>query len=96
MLNHEDDWREQYWNAFQQAYLKKTPDWSHEREFRLIVSSVLDSFNDREHRIFEYKFEDLDSIIFGIKTSKTARAEIIDVIYRKCKNTEGKILNFMR
>ncbi|MEG6586715.1 DUF2971 domain-containing protein [Dendrosporobacter sp. 1207_IL3150] len=82
---HEAEWRSQYWSNYNGAYLKKLPAWSHEREYRIILSSVLDSYEDPKDRLLEYRFEDLEAIIFGMKTPKEARIKIIDIIQRKCK-----------
>lgn len=80
-----DEWRKQHWNVYEGAYLKKLPVWSHEREYRIILSSVLDAFDDPKDRLLEYKFENLEAIIFGMKTPKEAKAEIIEIVKRKCE-----------
>lgn len=87
VLNKTDEWRKQHWSIYLGAYLKKLPEWSHEREYRIILTSALNFYDEPENRLLEYKFEDLESIIFGMKTPKKARLEIIDIIKRKCKET---------
>lgn len=85
----EDEWRKNHWNQFETAYLKKLSAWSHEREYRIILSSVLDSFSNPKDRLLEYRFEDLEAIIFGMKTPKEDRIKIIDIIMDKCQK-EGR------
>ncbi|MFB5285419.1 DUF2971 domain-containing protein [Peribacillus sp. Hz7] len=94
MFSQEDEWRKQYWNVYGGAYLKKLPVWSHEREYRIILSSVLDSFDDPKDRLLEYKFENLEAIIFGMKTPKEAKTEIIEIVRRKCEELGRNELEF--
>lgn len=73
------------WNEFKTAFLKKLSAWSHEREYRIILSSVLDSFSDPKDRLLEYNFKDLEAIIFGMKTPKEDQIKIIKIVSEKCK-----------
>jgi hypothetical protein len=81
----EEEWRKQYWNICERAYLKKLPDWSHEREYRIILNNVLGFYDNPKDRLLEYKFEDLEAIIFGMKTLQKAKIEIIEIVKRKCE-----------
>lgn len=90
----EDEWRRNHWNQFETAFLKKLSAWSHEREYRIILSSVLDSFSDPKDRLLEYRFEDLEAIIFGMKTPKEDRIKIIDIITDKCRKEERREFDF--
>jgi hypothetical protein len=87
MLSREEEWRNNYWKTYEPAYLKKLPSWSHEREYRIIINSVLDTFDKPKNRLLEYRFEDLEAIIFGVKTPKEARTEIIEIVKRKCEES---------
>ena len=89
-----EEWRSKHWDNFEAAYLKKHPDWSHEKEYRITLSSGLNSFNDPSDRLLEYKFEDLESIVFGIKTSAEDRYKIIELIKEKCKKEGRKHFDF--
>ena len=80
----EGKWREEYWRSFPGAHLTKTPDWKHEKEYRLVLASGFDTFESAEDRKLQYKFEDLRSIVFGIRTPTDARATIVDMVRRKC------------
>lgn len=80
-----DKWRNQYWSIYESAYLKKLPAWSHEREYRIILNSALDFYDNPKDRLLEYKFENLEAIIFGMKTPKDAKINIIEIVKRKCE-----------
>ena len=83
------DWRTRYWAQFKNITLTKLQDWRHEDEYRLILTSALDSFKTTENRKLKYQFCDLDGIIFGIRTSLADKARIIDIVNAKCK-AEGR------
>ncbi|MGG3119192.1 DUF2971 domain-containing protein [Priestia megaterium] len=85
MFSNENGWREQYWSLYESAYFKKLPVWAHEREYRIVISSMLNTFDKLEHRLLKYKFDDLEAIIFGMNTPKEARIEIMRIIRNKCK-----------
>ncbi|MED4225403.1 DUF2971 domain-containing protein [Neobacillus cucumis] len=85
IFSKEEEWRKQYWEAYEPAYLKKLPAWSHEREFRIILSSALGTYDTPKNRLLVYRFEDLEAIIFGMNTPKKARNEIIEIVKRKCE-----------
>jgi len=89
-----DEWRHRHWKSFDSAYLKKMPEWSHEREYRIVLSSGLDSYNDPNNRLLQYNFKDLESIIFGMKTPKEDRKKIIDIVAEKCKKEGIKQFDF--
>jgi hypothetical protein len=64
-------WRKHYWEAFQSGATRKTAEWKHEQEYRLLLWSNLDSFKDKASRKLNYKFSDLSGIIFGARTAAT-------------------------
>ena len=90
----EEEWRKKYWNGFEGAFLKKLSDWSHESEYRIILSSVLGSYDEPKNRTLEYKFEDLEGIIFGLKTPKNDKIKIIEIVKRKCKEHKRNQFDF--
>lgn len=85
LFTNPDEWRSAYWSEYENAYLKKLPSWSHEKEYRIVISSSLGSFDDAKDRVLEYKFENLEAIIFGMKTPLKQRSEIIETVVKKCK-----------
>jgi hypothetical protein len=77
-------WREKYWKTFYDGITCKTPEWSHEKEYRLILSSNLYDFSDINSRKLVYKFPSLSGIIFGDKTRNSDKKDIIQIIRQKC------------
>lgn len=81
----EDKWRKNYWDTFYKNILIKTKDWEYEKEYRLILSGLLDNEIKKENRILQYDFKHLKGLIFGIKTPLEDKLKIIDIIANKCK-----------
>ncbi len=91
ILSESDRWREQYWKQFDRAITTKLKDWAHENEFRLTY--ITDS-TDPPARKLKYNFEDLQGIIFGIKTSTTDKLKIMHIIENKCRKEGRKDFEF--
>lgn len=86
-------WRKRYWEQLMAAITTKLPDWSHEREFRLILSGMSD-FSDPSTRKLQYKFSDLQGIIFGINTTTDVKLQIMKVVEEKCRKERRKDFEF--
>jgi len=90
MLKNEEEWRRRYWDTFRISSTSKTSDWAHEREYRLILTSNLQRFDDAAaSRKLKYKFSDLAGIAFGIKTTTADKLRIMKIIDQKCLS-EGR------
>lgn len=87
-------WRSNYWSKFHHGITTKSRDWDYEKEYRLILSSSLIDFSDRKDRKLKYNFNDLDGIIFGIKTSLEHKLAIMEIIGKKCQTETRKDFNF--
>lgn len=87
-------WRKKHWRFDESAYLKKLPDWEYEKEYRIVLSDILGIFEEPENRLVEYSFEDLEAIIFGIKTPDEDRKKIVDIVKEKCKENKNIKLDF--
>ena len=83
------DWHQRYCTSFKQLSLTKLRDWRYEDEYRLTLTSPLDSFSEAKDRKLKYRFSDLEGIIFGIKTPLADKTRIIDIVAAKCK-AEGR------
>jgi len=44
ILRNQDKWRKKYWETFDGNILTKTKDWKYEKEYRIILSSTLDTY----------------------------------------------------
>jgi len=84
-----DAWRQKYWEAFQSGAARKTSEWAHEQEYRVLLWSTLDNFKDKASRKLNYKFCDLSGIIFGTKTATENKLKIMRIVADKCK-AEGR------
>jgi hypothetical protein len=63
----------------------KTPEWSHEQEYRLILYSQLQRFDDVPSRKLKYRIADLAGVIFGMKTTTADKIRIMRIVEQKCR-----------
>lgn len=96
MISSEEQWRDKYWKNFYRDITVKSKDWKYENEYRLILSSSLDSFSEEKNRVLKYKFESLEGLIFGINTKKEDKISIMNVIEKKCKEIDRKGFKFFQ
>ena len=89
-----DTWRERYWSRFRPDITKKTNDWKHEQETRLILHSMLDNFDERRKRKCTYPFESLKGTIFGINTPESDKIEIVRILTKKSEESGRSDLEF--
>lgn len=89
MKKDEAVWREAYWKGFVDGAMRKTSEWSHEEESRLVLHSNLIDLNPIPERKLKYKFEDLVGLTFGAKTTLANKLKIIRIIEQKCRS-EGR------
>ena len=88
---------DKYWTNFYQAVTTKLEDWSHEKEYRLIITNEHESvpdLSDPENRKFRYDFESLEAITFGIKTPRDEKLTIMEIVEKKCQNADRKDIKF--
>jgi len=87
-------WRESYWRNFQLRTTRKFEDWKQETEHRIVFSSSVQDVSAPEMRKATYRFEDLDGIIFGIRTSMEDKLKIYSIIKEKCIATGRQDFSF--
>lgn len=85
LSNSIDQWRKTYWDKFYSDITVKSIDWKYEKEYRIILSSSLNSYQESQSRSLTYDFKSLKGIIFGINTSKSDKLKIMKVIETKCE-----------
>lgn len=81
-----DEWRKRYWENFHTTVTTKLKDWQHEREYRITLQSHTVDLSILSERKLRYHFEDLQGVIFGMKTTaedKIAIARILQVKYEQ-------------
>lgn len=80
----EEEWVDSYWNNFDQSISVKLNEWQYENEYRLVVHGDFIDYSDKGKRKLRYEFNDLEAIIFGIKTTNSDKVELIKIIEKKC------------
>ncbi len=94
LIEESEAWRQEYWDNFERAIITKLSDWQHESEYRVTLHSMIMDFSDKSTRKLRYRFEDLQGIIFGIKTAVQDKLAIIRVIESKCRKDGRKDFEF--
>ena len=87
-----DDEREVYWKSIERIKYRKKTDWKIENEVRLTVDDNWFDNSNPVTRETYYDFKSLKGVVFGINTSSNDKAQIYNIILRKCK--ESKISDF--
>ena len=72
----------------------KLCDWRHEEEYRLMLTSVLGTFQEAKDRKLVYGFTDLEGLIFGIRTPLEDKVRIVNIIAKKCAEQGRKSFEF--
>jgi hypothetical protein len=78
----QDAWRKRYWEAFTHGVTRKLEAWQYEKEQRFVVYDM----EDPKSRVTHYDFNDLEGIIFGIKTPIDKKIAICKIIEDKCRS----------
>ena len=79
-----------YWDKFKKITTSKTIDWAEEKEYRLVYDSFFIDLSDKNDRMFKYNFNDLDGLIFGMRTPMMDKNKIIEILNKKCKEYRRK------
>jgi Protein of unknown function (DUF2971) len=82
-----DEWRKRYWENFHTTVTTKLKDWQHEREYRITLQSHTVDLSILSERKLRYRFEDLQGVIFGMKTTTEDKIAIARILQAKCKET---------
>ncbi len=85
IFNNEDAWRKRYWDTFNHGVTRKLEAWHYEKEQRLILTGMLHDFVEPKSRVTHYDFNNLEGIIFGIKTPIDKKIAICKIIEDKCR-----------
>lgn len=94
VLNSQEDWRNKYWELFYANIPIKTKEWSHEEESRLIHTSLISGEIDKEDRVLNYNFNDLDGIIFGLNMTDDEKVKVIKIAHDICMKNNRLDFNF--
>lgn len=89
-----DEWRKKYWDNIDNCICHKLSDWKSEKECRISLVDTFHRFKDENSRVFNYDFNDLEAIIFGMRTPIKERMKIINIIRKKCKENNRDSFDF--
>jgi hypothetical protein len=92
----EKDWIAQYWANFNNSIAIKLDEWKYEKEYRLVIHGDFVDYDEKKSRKLKYNFNDLEGIIFGIKTQNSDKLRIIKIIEEKCKKENRKDFDFFQ
>jgi hypothetical protein len=90
----EENWRNGYWADFEAGLASKTSDWEHEQEVRIVLHSMLGTYDDPQYRKLQFQFENLSGIVFGVNTSEANKVRIARIIAEKCKAAKRTSFEF--
>ena len=92
----EDKWRTGYWQDIEGSITTKLKDWEYEREYRLTFWSGINDITEPSMRCMKYDFNDLEGIVFGIKTSEADKRRIVQLVRSKCREAGRKDFEFLQ
>jgi hypothetical protein len=93
-LSQSREWLDSNWSSFLASTTTKLDYWKHEREYRLILPSIIDLYDELDARRLRFDFADLEGIVFGIRTPLSKKEEIIKLILAKCEKEGRKDFKF--
>ena len=92
-----EPWRQNYWRTLRAALTAKHHDWQHEKERRIVLhDGLVDLRSSKESRKLVYRFEDLEGVVFGARTSTNHIMAIFRVVREKCRKAGRKKFDFWR
>lgn len=93
-----DNHNEWYYNYHKKAteYIcTKSKNWEYEQEYRIILRDLLyPAYEEKQNRLANYKFEDLDAIIFGRNVSIENKRKVVWIINKYCLENKVKPCSF--
>lgn len=89
VLSENEEWRSGYWRSHALTTTTKLPQWSREREHRLVLTTNFVRHGDAGSRKLRYRFGDLAGVAFGAKMAHADKLKIMRIIDRKAA-AEGR------
>ena len=90
------EWINNYRKEFIRSITMKNKDYLCEDEYRIVLDEMFNEYINEEERKLKYDFNDLEGIIFGIRTSSVDKAKIINIIRRKCHEIGRNTFDFYK
>lgn len=76
-FNNVEEWRKEYWAAYEAKTYRKLKAWEYENEYRLALSNTFYNFDKPESRNLKYEPKALKGLIFGINTTEYDKERIM-------------------
>ena len=96
ILKDAESWRCDYWTKNKLRFIRKASDWKHENEKRIFYDArYYGELSDNECK-FNYNFQDLTGIIFGVKTELVNKCTILKILEQKCKQYKREKFNIFQ
>lgn len=90
-IKSEDEWRQNYWNAYEAKTYKKLKAWEYENEYRLAITNTFYNFSQPESRNLKYDPKCLIGVIFGINTAEYDKWQIMKALREHVDDYENFI-----
>lgn len=96
LIDHEGSlkWGQDNWALTLGSANIKLSEWKYEKESRLVLHNMFQDYSQKNKRKLKYDFNDLEGIVFGIKTSLEDKVRMIEVISKKCKENNRTDFSF--
>ncbi|MFZ2784135.1 MAG: DUF2971 domain-containing protein [Sediminibacterium sp.] len=96
LKNHELSlvWGQDNWALTLGSANIKLSEWKYEQESRLVLHNMFQDYSQKNKRKLKYDFNDLEGLVFGIKTSLEDKVRIIEIISKKCKENNRADFSF--
>ena len=94
VFSDEEKWLANHLRSNEERFLRKSKAWEEEREYRIVLDDFWYIHSQNEQRLFRYDFNDLEGIIFGIKTPLEEKLKIIEIVKEKCIETKREPVTF--
>lgn len=82
-----EEWRRNYWRAYQRHITSKGVDWQELKEQRVVLEDdgLFSNYSTLESRKIKYDFDELEGIIWGSRINDKVKAQIREIIEEHCK-----------
>lgn len=77
VINNVEEWRKEYWAAYEAKTYRKLKAWEYENEYRVALSNTFYNFDKPESRNLKYDPKALKGLIFGINTMECDKVRIM-------------------
>ena len=90
-----DEWSQKYWHAFQKHIALKGYDWENLKEQRVVLEDdLISKYSSESERKIKYDFDELDGIIWGVRTKDEDKHEIRKIIEELCEINDRESFDY--